>query len=121
LQPTKILAVDDSPLIHKMYDVIVAEWPLVHATDGVEALEMLAEHPDIDLVLLDLNMPRMNGFEVLAYLKAHPVFARIPVIIISSESDPERGLAAGAAAFLRKPFQHETVRAVIARLDKPGD
>ncbi len=119
MQPKKILAVDDSPLIHKMYDVILREWPLVHAMDGVDALTQLGAHPDVDLILLDINMPRMNGLQFLAHVKQNPLFQHIPVVIISTEGTEEdtiRGLKAGAAAYIKKPFQNEMVRELISKL-----
>jgi CheY-like chemotaxis protein len=119
LRPTKILVVDDSKLVHKMYEVILKDYPLVHALDGVEALQQLAGHPTVDLILLDINMPRMNGLQFLAHVKAHQLFRHIPVVIISTEGTEEdtlRGLKAGAAAYIKKPFQNEAILEVIGRL-----
>jgi CheY-like chemotaxis protein len=119
LQPSKVLAVDDSDLMHRMYDVMLRGVPLLHARDGNEALERLAQHPDIDLVLLDINMPNMNGFELLTELGARGAVPGLAVIVVTTagrEEDASRGLAAGAAAYLTKPFRGEEVRAAIARL-----
>ena len=118
----KILVVEDSKLVHKMYDMMLRQFSLVHAYNGQEALAKLAEHPDADLILLDINMPKMNGLEFLSQIKAMPQFARIPVIIISTEGkeeDTRRGVEAGAAAYLTKPFRNETLLDAIARLE-PG-
>jgi CheY-like chemotaxis protein len=57
VQPRKVLVVDDSKLMHKMYEVMLRRYPLVYATDGREALDRLREHDDVELILLDLNMP----------------------------------------------------------------
>jgi CheY-like chemotaxis protein len=122
LQPAKVLAVDDSELMHRMYDVMLRGVPLLHARDGHEALDRLAEHPDIDLVLLDIHMPGMNGFELLTELGARgavPGLAVIVVTVAGRDEDASRGLAAGAAAYLTKPFKGEEVRAAIARLGEP--
>lgn len=122
MQPTKVLVVDDSDLMHRMFEVMLRGVPLLHARDGLEALERLAEHPDIDLVLLDINMPRMTGFELLAELGARGALPRLPVIVITTEghdADAARGLAAGAAAYLTKPFRGEGVRNAIAALPEP--
>jgi CheY-like chemotaxis protein len=70
---TKVLVVDDSKLLHRMYEMMLKGKTLVFALDGIEAIERLGEHPDVDLVLLDINMPRMSGLECLAHLKAHPI------------------------------------------------
>jgi two-component system chemotaxis response regulator CheY len=123
LQPSKVLAVDDSDLMHRMYDVMLRGVPMLHARDGNEALERLAQNPDIDLVLLDINMPNMNGFELLTELGARGAVPGLAVIVVTTagrEEDASRGLAAGAAAYLTKPFRGEEVRAAIARLGEPN-
>jgi CheY-like chemotaxis protein len=123
VQPRKVLVVDDSKLMHKMYEVMLRQHSLVYALDGREALDRLSEHPDIDLVLLDVNMPNMNGLEFLAQLRADRAWADLPVIIISTvgrDEDAARGLEAGAAAYIKKPFNSEEILAVIARLETGG-
>jgi CheY-like chemotaxis protein len=119
VQPRKVLVVDDSKLMHKMYEVMLRRYPLVYALDGREALDRLKEHGDVDLVLLDVNMPNMNGLEFLAQMQAGGAGAAPTVIIISTEGrdeDAERGLQAGAAAYISKPFHSEEILDVIARL-----
>ena len=123
MQPRKILVADDSKLMHKMYEVMLRQYALVFAADGRQALERLNEHPDIDLVLLDVNMPNMNGLEFLAQLRSDGTRAELPVIIISTEGREEdtiRGLEAGATAYIKKPFHTEEILAVIARLETKG-
>jgi two-component system chemotaxis response regulator CheY len=123
VQPRKVLVVDDSKLMHKMYEVMLRQYALVYAMDGRQALERLAEHQDIDLVLLDINMPNMNGLEFLAQLRSDASRADLPVIIISTEGreeDTARGLEAGATAYIKKPFHSEEILDVIARLDVKG-
>jgi len=81
------------------FDVLVAE-------DGVSALQQ-AEDSRPDVILLDWMMPRMDGLETCAQLRANPVTARIPVIFLSArsqESEIERGLALGAVGYITKPF-----------------
>jgi two-component system, chemotaxis family, chemotaxis protein CheY len=119
MKPKKVLVVDDSKLLHRMFEMMLRQYPLVHAYDGREALDRLAEHKDVDLILLDINMPRMNGLEFLAAVKAHSEFARIPVIIITTEGtedDTQRGLEAGASAYVKKPFRNEELLGVINRI-----
>ncbi|MDP9119977.1 MAG: response regulator [Acidobacteriota bacterium] len=121
MQPRKVLVVDDSKLMHKMYEVMLRQYSLVYASDGRQALDRLAEHADVDLVLLDINMPNMNGLEFLAKLRTDGSRAGLPVIIISTEGreeDTTRGLEAGATAYIKKPFQSEEILDVIARLAK---
>ncbi|HEY7213214.1 MAG TPA: response regulator [Thermoanaerobaculia bacterium] len=123
MQPRKVLVVDDSKLMHKMYEVMLRQYALVYALDGRQALERLREHPDIDLVLLDVNMPNMNGLEFLAELRADASRTDLPVIIISTEGrdeDTVRGLEAGATAYIKKPFHSEEILAVIAGLQTKG-
>lgn len=123
MQPRKILVVDDSKLMHKMYEVMLRQHPLVYALDGRQALDRLREHSDIDLVLLDINMPNMNGLEFLAQLHTDGTWADLTVIIISTEGrdeDTARGLEAGASAYIKKPFNTEEILDVIVRLQPKG-
>lgn len=124
MEPKKLLVVDDSKLIHKMFEVMLRAYPQVHAMDGREGLQRLGEHADIDLILLDINMPNMNGLEFLAEIKRDAAFADLPVIIISTEGkaeDTERALAAGASAYITKPFRSDQVISAIAELAGPND
>jgi two-component system chemotaxis response regulator CheY len=113
--------VDDSKLMHKMYEVMLRQYPLVYASDGRQALDRLQEHADIDLVLLDINMPNMNGFEFLAQIRADAAHKDLAVIIISTEGrdeDTQRGMEAGASAYIKKPFHSEDILEKIAQLEK---
>lgn len=120
VEPTKILVVDDSKLMHKVYEVMLRQYPLVHAHDGRDALGKLDEHDDIDLVLLDINMPNMNGLEFLAAL-AEDHRDRSPTVIVIStegkEEDTARGLEAGAVAYIKKPFRSEEILDIIAKTE----
>ncbi len=119
MKPRKVLVVDDSALMHRIYDVMLRDQSVVHAHDGREALERIDQHADVDLVLLDINMPEMNGFEVLERLRSGGKLAALQVVVITtegSEEDARRGLAAGAAAYLTKPFRNEQIRDAIAQL-----
>jgi two-component system, chemotaxis family, chemotaxis protein CheY len=121
VQPRKVLVVDDSKLMHKMYEVMLRQYALVYASDGRQALDRLREHGDIDLVLLDINMPNMNGLEFLAEVRAEGLHNGLAIIIISTEGreeDTARGLEAGASAYIKKPFHSEEILDVIARLEK---
>jgi CheY-like chemotaxis protein len=107
VQPRRILIVDDSKLMLKMYEIMLRDYATVPALDGVEALQRLAEHEDIDVVILDVNMPNMNGLEVLARLREEGRLERLAVIIVTTdghEDEIRRGLEAGASAYLTKPF-----------------
>lgn len=119
MQPNKILVVDDSKLMHKMYEVMLRQYELLHAYDGQEALDEMRQHGDVDLVFLDINMPKMNGLEFLAAAKDDPSLADVPVVIVSTEGkeeDTQRGLEAGAVAYVKKPFNSNEISELVARL-----
>jgi CheY-like chemotaxis protein len=119
----QILVVDDSRLMHRLVDAALRTYrvPLeVHfAEDGFEALQQLERHPDTALVLLDVNMPRMGGLELIERLAQEPVFASIPIVLQSTEDqadDVARGLAAGARTYLTKPFTAQELHRVLDTL-----
>ena len=122
--PRSFLVIDDSKLHHQMYRLIFSRGELagstVHfATNGREGYGLLAAHPELTLVLLDLNMPEMNGLELLARRQAEALHPHVPVVLVTTESTPEdeaRGRAAGAWDYLRKPFQPSDVERLVARL-----
>jgi two-component system chemotaxis response regulator CheY len=123
VQPRKVLVVDDSKLMRKMYEVMLRQYPLAYAADGREALDRLRENADIDLILLDINMPNMTGLEFLAEMRADAGHAQTKVVIISTEGreeDTARGLEAGANAYISKPFRTEQILEVISRLEAPA-
>lgn len=120
MEPNKILVVDDSKLMHKVYEVMLRQYPVVYAVDGQDALDRLDEHDDIDLVLLDINMPKMNGLEFMDELRSRGKLGKLPVIIISTEGreeDTQRGLEAGAVAYIKKPFRSEEILEIIAKTE----
>ena len=119
MQAEKILIADDSKLMHKMFDVLLRQFTLVHAHDGLEALQCLRDHAGIDLILLDMNMPGMSGLEFLMRVKDDPAFAHLPVLLIVSEGEEEdtvKGLHAGASAYIRKPFGSSELLEAIQRI-----
>ena len=119
MHPKKALVIDDSSLINKLFRLIMPKTDLVAAADGVEALSRLAEHPDVDMIFLDINMPKMNGLELLDRIRADAGLAAIPVVIISTEGkehDVIRGLRSGAAAYVKKPFNNQELLNLTARL-----
>jgi two-component system, chemotaxis family, chemotaxis protein CheY len=119
-KPRKVLVVEDSRLIHKMYEVMLGPTTLVSAFNGQEGLDKLNQSPDVDFIILDINMPKMTGLEFLAQVKATPALAAIPVIIVSTEGKQEdvaRGLESGAAAYLKKPFLREDLLKIVNRIE----
>lgn len=111
MKPYNILLVeddlDDQLLIDEAFQGTDVPLKLEFAGDGAQALKML-ERPDYlpDLILLDLNMPVMNGFEVLTYLKNTQTSPRIPVVVLTTSSDEKhvnRSYDLGASSFIVKP------------------
>jgi len=103
----KILVVDDSAADRLMIEKMLSEYDLLTASDGVEAMQRIDEHEEIQLIILDLNMPRMNGFEVLAALKADDRYKRVRTIILTNYEeleDESKGLELGAVDYIRKPI-----------------
>ncbi len=115
----RILVIDDAPTnLHVLTAALSAEFQVQIATSGAIALELTTKHPP-DLILLDVMMPEMNGFEVCKLLKAAPALTNIPVIFITAMSDSESqvaGLALGAADYVSKPFKVEIVKLRIRNL-----
>ncbi|MEA2102578.1 MAG: response regulator [Thermodesulfobacteriota bacterium] len=104
----KILIVDDSPTVIKLlsYTLKAKGYLCINASDGFEGLEKLAMHPDIRLVISDLNMPNMDGIEFISNIRSSPEYADLPVIMLTTEgTDVNRKLAfdAGADLYLVKP------------------
>ena len=85
-----------------------------------EVLARLRQKPSPDLLMLDLQLPELNGFDLLQKLKVHPQLKLMPVVIVTADAKPEsvmRGLALGADGYITKPFDHNTlVRGVKAVL-----
>ncbi len=82
----RILLVDDSPLVHQMYgeELQRADYDVWHAQDGLEALKAVFSNPP-DVVVLDIHMPNINGYQVCRLLKEHPATKHIPVIVFTGE------------------------------------
>ena len=118
--PKKILAVDDERHIVRLVEVNLqrAGYEVVTAYDGREALEKVkAENPD--LVVLDVMMPYMDGFEVLKTLKADPATAEIPVIMLTAkaqDADVFRGWQSGVDCYLTKPFNPMELLTFVKRI-----
>jgi two-component system chemotaxis response regulator CheY len=117
----RILVVDDSMTMRALYKQVLAHLPLTaltFASDGIEGLECF-ERVAPHLTFLDINMPRMNGLEMLAELERRAALGRSPIVLVSTEGtedDLRRGRAAGATEYLRKPFPMGGLRAVVDRL-----
>jgi two-component system, chemotaxis family, chemotaxis protein CheY len=109
----KILVVEDSPSMRAFLTTVIEggtesyDLEIVEASSGFEALKSLPHHK-FDAILTDINMPDINGLELVSFLKNHPVYRAIPIMVISTESSEEdrnRARALGAEEYLVKPFQ----------------
>ena len=113
----KLLIVDDQPInIQVLYQLFSKDHQVFMATNGKQALALCASQQP-DLVLLDVVMPDMDGFEVCAALKADPLTREIPVIFVTANTDEaseEHGLDVGAVDFISKPVNPKIVRARVA-------
>ncbi|NER52652.1 MAG: response regulator [Symploca sp. SIO1A3] len=113
-----VLLVDDSITLRQTLALTLekANYQVVQAKDGYEALETLQHQTDIELVICDIEMPRMNGFEFLKYRQQDPALANIPVVILTSRSGEKHRLIAtelGATTYLTKPYlEHELLTKV---------
>jgi two-component system chemotaxis response regulator CheY len=116
----RVLIVDDSSAMRAFVRAALEEdgsIDVVESTSGFEALRILPRE-SFDVVIVDVNMPDINGLELVSFLRKTPQHRNTPVIIISTEAssrDQERGIALGANAFLSKPFEAEELRALVAR------
>jgi len=119
----KILVVDDSQLLHRMYDLVLLRYrqqgiSILHAKDGAEGLNLIHQQGDVDLVLLDINMPVMSGLQVLDGLRRSGHLAQLKVIMVSTEGhevDVQRALDTGAHAYVTKPFTPAQIHDLISR------
>ncbi|MBD8908993.1 response regulator [Methylorubrum zatmanii] len=117
-----ILAVDDSPSIRQMIKVVLgpAGHTVIEAGDGAEGLAK-AGSSALNLVITDLNMPVMNGLEMIAKLRGLPSCTGVPILFLSTESDEgikQRAKQAGATGWITKPFKPEQLLAVVSKLTR---
>ncbi|MFG1928901.1 response regulator [Cryptosporangium sp. NPDC048952] len=126
-RPFDVLIVDDDAGDVLLIDEALSDRQIHHrlhtAADGVRALEFLRDpaQPRPDLILLDLNMPRMSGREVLAQVKADPELRRIPIVVLSTsviEDDVSASYGLRANAYVTKPVDFDEFVAAVQRIDE---
>ena len=113
----KLLVVDDSKTDSLMLCNMLREYDLRTASDGVEAMAMLEQENDIDIMILDINMPRMNGFEVLEAVRKDPRYCGIATLVLTNYDEIEneiKGLELGAVDYIRKPLN---LRSLLKRIE----
>ena len=116
----RILAVDDSAAMRQMVGITLtgAGHDVQQAADGAEALE-IAERQTFDLVITDVNMPKMDGITLVRELRSRANYRYVPLLVLTTEATLERkqqGKAAGATGWLVKPFNPERLLATIAKV-----
>ncbi len=113
-----VLIVEDSKAIRSMIRVSLeeaGEFFAVEAGNGFEALKTLPSRR-FDLIITDINMPDINGLELIGFVKSNPAYRNIPLIIVSTEKsdeDKKRGMALGASGYVVKPFTKDVLMAAI--------
>ncbi len=116
--PKKVLVVEDSITMRSLITSTIEEIPeltVIAVGNGFEALKVLPQQT-FDLIITDINMPDINGLEIVNFVKNHPSYRTIPMIIVSteqSEEDIQKGLALGASAYVTKPFNPDELRKTV--------
>jgi two-component system, chemotaxis family, chemotaxis protein CheY len=121
--PVDVLIVDDSAAIRKILQRVLRQTDIpigevFEAGDGVEALKTLSVH-HVNLILSDINMPNMDGLQLLAQLKQNDKWKSVPIIMITTEGGQGKVLEAvqlGAAGYVRKPFTAEQIKEKLSGL-----
>lgn len=114
----KAMVVDDSNAIRQIERKYLEEmgFEVLEAENGEEALKVLNEHPDVQLILLDWHMPVMNGYEFLVKLRSNPKWSNIKVMMVTTENQQKSvidAILAGANEYLMKPFDKEMLETKI--------
>ncbi len=114
-----ILVVEDSPTMRQLISFAMKRIPgskVIEASDGVDALKKLSSEK-IDMMLVDINMPVMNGLKLLSLVRENNSYKNTPVIVITTEGaeeDKKRAIALGASAYLTKPIQTQELIKVVS-------
>lgn len=117
----KILVIDDSATVRQQVRsaLVCGEFSIIEAVDGEDGLARLDQHEDIAMVLCDVNMPRMNGLEMLESLAAGSGRVRLPILMLTTEAAPslvDRAKKAGAKGWIVKPFKPELLLGAVRKL-----
>jgi twitching motility two-component system response regulator PilH len=118
---TTVMIVDDSNALREIIANMLREsgMDVISAEDGVQALKKIEEETQLDLVVLDIVMPNMNGYDLCRHIRKNPKTQNIPVVMCSSKSeefDRYWGMKQGADAYISKPFRPEELLSTIKQL-----
>jgi two-component system, chemotaxis family, chemotaxis protein CheY len=117
----KVLIVDDSRTVRQQLGIVLTEagYEVVEASDGLDGAEKISASSDLAMVICDVNMPRMNGIEMLTFLKQDPRHANLLVLMLTTEGQPAliaRAKAAGARGWIVKPFKPDLLLGTVRKL-----
>jgi two-component system chemotaxis response regulator CheY len=121
----RALVIDDSRAIRAIIGGILREMGMVviDAANGREGIELLRRNPDVELVLVDWNMPEMNGLDFIRAVRAQRAYDAVRILMVTTETEHEqvlRALDAGANEYVMKPFTKEVLVAKLSLLDVFG-
>jgi two-component system chemotaxis response regulator CheY len=117
----KVMVVDDSRTVRQQLGVLLADagYEVLEASDGLEGVEKIGRTPDIAMVICDVNMPRMDGIQMLTMLREDPKTADLLVLMLTTEGQPgliARAKAAGARGWIVKPFKPDLLLGAVRKL-----
>ncbi len=117
----KVMVVDDSRTVRQQVGIVLtaAGYDVIEAADGIEGLEKVQSTDDLAMVICDVNMPNMNGVDMLISVKSDSRFAELPVVMLTTEAQPAlivKAKQGGAKGWIVKPFKPEQLLAVVRKL-----
>ena len=117
----KVMVVDDSRTMRQQVGIVLtaAGYEVIEAEDGLDGLEKVQQTADLAMVICDINMPKMNGLEMLANVKSDPRFTDLPFLMLTTEGQPAlitKAKQAGAKGWIVKPFKPELLVATVRKL-----
>jgi len=117
----RVLVVDDSATVRQQVGNALqqAGYEIVEAVDGADGLSKLADNSDISMVICDINMPRMNGLEMIEHIAQSKTIKKVPVVMLTTEGQPaliQRARQAGAKGWIVKPFKPDLLLAAVNKL-----
>jgi two-component system chemotaxis response regulator CheY len=117
----KVLVVDDSASVRQQVGLALKQvgYEVIDGVDGVDGVEKVRKDASIGMVICDINMPRLNGLDMLEQVKSDTKFAKLPIVMLTSEDSPalvERAKKAGAKGWIIKPFRADLLVATVKKL-----